>query len=133
MKMVMTDPAKAAAAFQKDEDPYGLNLKGERPEKVLVINCGSSSLKYSFYDTENASLHAHGVVERIGIDGTSLAHWGPKSEVKRKVPAANFADAFTIMVKELSAKETGVINSPAGVSVVAHRVVHGGEKLPKER
>ena len=52
-RMLQVDPAKAAAAFRKNEDPYGLQLKGERPEKVMVINCGSSSLKYSFYDTED--------------------------------------------------------------------------------
>src|SRR5262245_47024405 len=51
MKAVLADPAKAAAALRKGDDPYGLKLKGERPEKILTINCGSSSLKYSFYDT----------------------------------------------------------------------------------
>ena len=46
-KTIMADPAKANAAFRQGNDPYGLKLKGERPEKILVINCGSSSLKYS--------------------------------------------------------------------------------------
>src|SRR4029077_14576645 len=50
-KMLASDPAKLKAALQQGNDPYGLKLKGERPEKVLVINVGSSSLKYSFYDT----------------------------------------------------------------------------------
>ena len=72
MKMLLTDPAKAAAAVRKGDDPYGLKLKGERPEKILVINCGSSSLKYSFYDTTDEARHAHGAIERIGIDGTRL-------------------------------------------------------------
>src|SRR6516165_7812514 len=49
MKAIMGDPLKAAA-LRRGDDPYGLKLKGERPEKILVINCGSSSLKYSFYD-----------------------------------------------------------------------------------
>src|SRR5262249_17903566 len=70
MKMVVADPLKASAAFRRGEDPYGLQLNGERPEKVLVINCGSSSLKYSFYDTADESRQARGQVERIGIDGT---------------------------------------------------------------
>ena len=48
MKRVLNDPAKAAAALRKGDDPYGLKLKGERPERILVINCGSSSLKYRF-------------------------------------------------------------------------------------
>src|ERR1044072_2665634 len=69
-KMLLADPAKTAAAFRDSEDPYGLTLKGERPEKILVINCGSSSLKYSFYDTEDEARHAKGMLERIGIEGT---------------------------------------------------------------
>ena len=73
MKTVLADPAKAAAALRQGNDPYGLKLKGERPEKILVINCGSSSLKYSFYDTADESRQARGQVERIGIDGTRLA------------------------------------------------------------
>ena len=60
MKTVLADPAKAAAALAQGEDPYGLKLKGERPEKILVINCGSSSLKYSFYDTADESRQARG-------------------------------------------------------------------------
>ena len=129
MKSVLADPAKAAAALRKGDDPYGLKLKGERPEKILVINCGSSSLKYSFYDTADDSRQARGQVERIGIDGTRLAHRGPKGEVKRELPKGGFAEALKAMTAELSAKETGVISGAGEVSVVAHRVVHGGEKF----
>jgi acetate kinase len=128
MKAVMGDPLKAAA-LRRGDDPYGLKLKGERPEKILVINCGSSSLKYSFYDTADESRHAHGQVERIGIDGTRLAHRGPKGEVKRALPQGGFAEAFKAMIAELTAKETGVVGGAGEVSVVAHRVVHGGEKF----
>ena len=67
-KQVMADPAKAAAAFRQSDDPYGLRLKGERPEKILVINSGSSSLKYSFFDTANEPNTARGLVERIGAE-----------------------------------------------------------------
>jgi acetate kinase len=129
MKTVLADPAKAAAALRKSEDPYGLKLKGERPERILVINCGSSSLKYSFYDTADDARQARGQVERIGIDGTRLAHRGPKGEVKRDLPKGDFAAAFKAMVEAITAKETGVIASAGEVSVVAHRVVHGGEKF----
>ena len=128
MKTILADPTKAAALRQGD-DAYGLKLKGERPEKILVINCGSSSLKYSFYDTANESRHAHGQVERIGIDGTRLKHVGPKGEVKKELPKGGFAEAFKAMAAELTAKETGVITGAGEVSVVAHRVVHGGEKF----
>src|SRR4030095_10752345 len=82
-KMLATDPAKTKAALQQGNDPYGLKLKGERPEKILIINVGSSSLKYSFYDTTDESRHAKGLVERIGLDGTRLKHRGPKGEQKR--------------------------------------------------
>lgn len=150
MKSVLSDPAKAAAALHKADDPYGLKLKGERPEKILVINCGSSSLKYSFYDTNDESLHApgeitpgrtgaggsdavsrgvRGLVERIGIDGTRLVHRGPKGEVKRELPKTDFAAALRVMLEALTAKESGVIGSPGEVSVVVHRVVHGGERF----
>src|SRR5262249_30278588 len=128
MKAIMSNPLKAAA-LRRSNDPYGLELKGERPEKILVINCGSSSLKYSFYDTTDETRHAHGQVERIGIDGTRLAHRGPKGEVKRGLPQGGFAEAFKAMIAELSAKESGVIGGAGEVSIVAHRVVHGGEKF----
>ncbi len=127
LKEVMADPSKAAAALRRGDDPYGLKLKGERPEKILVINCGSSSVKYSFYDTADESRRAQGQVERIGITGTRLAHRGPGGEVKRELPSGNFAEAFKEIVKELTAKETGLLSSVGEVSVVVHRVVHGGE------
>jgi acetate kinase len=107
----------------------GLELRGERPEKILVINCGSSSLKYSFYDTADESHFAHGQVERIGIDGTRLKHVGPKGEVKRELPKGSFAEAFKAMTAELTARDTGVVSGSGEVSVVAHRVVHGGERF----
>src|SRR5689334_9683372 len=111
MKAVALDPSKAAAALRRADDPYGLKLKGQRPEKILVINSGSSSLKYSFYDTANESRGARGLVERIGIPGTRLAHYGPKGEVKRDLPAGGFKEAITAMVGELTAQETGVLSS----------------------
>ena len=128
-RMLAADPAKTKAALQQDNDPYGLMLKGERPEKILVINVGSSSLKYSFYDTTDESRRARGLVERIGIDGTRLKHRGPKGEVKRDLDKGDHAVAFKAMVAELTSKESGVISSAGEVSVVAHRVVHGGEKF----
>jgi acetate kinase len=98
-KMILADPAKVAALRPNDDT---LSLKGERPEKILVVNCGSSSLKYSFYDTEDETKNKRGHVERIGIDTT-------------------FPDAFAAMVKALG--------DASEISVVAHRVVHGGEKF----
>ena len=126
VKTVMANP-KAAAALQPGTDPYGLELKGERPEKILVLNCGSSSLKYSFFNTVDPTRYARGAVERIGIEGTRLKHTGPKGEVKKDLPGANFDAALKAMIAELTAKDTGVLGSVGEISVVAHRVVHGGE------
>ncbi len=106
MKSVWRDPVKAGATFHKGDDPYGLKLKGERPEKILVINCGSSSLKYCFYDTADESRQARGQIERIGLEGTRLSHRGSRdsaSEIKRELPTGDFADAFKTMVAEVAA------------------------------
>ena len=126
---VIADPSKAAAALRKGEDPYGLKLKGERPERILTINCGSSSVKYCFYDTSDEARQARGQVERIGISGTRLVHHGPRGEVKRELPSGGFPEAFAAIVSELTSKETGIIRSAGEVSLVAHRVVHGGERF----
>jgi acetate kinase len=129
LKEIMADPRRAAAALRHGDDPYGLKLKGERPEKILVINCGSSSVKYSFYDTTDEARRARGLFERIGIQGTRLVHNGPAGEVKREIPSAGFPEAFSTIVSELTSKQTGVISSAGEVSVVVHRVVHGGEEF----
>jgi acetate kinase len=128
-KEVASDPSKAAAALRKSEDPYGLKLKGDRPERILVVNCGSSSVKYSFYDTADESRQARGMVERIGIAGTRLVHYGAAGKVERELPSGGFAEAFSAMVQELTSKKTGVIGGVGEVSLVVHRVVHGGERF----
>ena len=126
---LMQDPQKTAAAFRKSEDPYGLQLKGERPEKILVINCGSSSLKYSFFDSENESNTVRGQVERIGIEGTRLIHKGRNGEVMRDLTGGGYEEALRAMLKELTGKDNGVIGNPSEITVVGHRVVHGGERF----
>ena len=76
----MADPAKSAAALDRSADPYGLRLKSDHPQKILVINCGSSSVKYSFFDTASDASHASGMIERIGTSGTRHVHRGPNGE-----------------------------------------------------
>jgi acetate kinase len=129
LKQVSADPDKAAAAFRQSADPYGLQLKSERPEKILVINCGSSSLKYTFFDTENESNTARGQVERIGLAGTCLSHRGPSGEVKRDLTGGGYEEAFDAILKELTGTDYGVIKDPSEITVVGHRMVHGGEKF----
>jgi len=128
-RQLMEDPQKTAAAFRKSADPYGLQLKGERPEKILVINCGSSSLKYSFFDSENETNTVRGQVERIGIAGTRLIHKGKTGEVIRELPGGGFEEALKAMLKEFTGKDNGVIKDPSEITLVGHRVVHGGERF----
>ena len=129
IRSLAADPAKAAGVLHHAEDPYGLKLKSEIPQKILVVNCGSSSLKYSFFDTEAPSVYARGLVERIGLPGTQLAHRSHNGEVKRELPKGGFGEAFKAMLEALTSKEGGVISGAGEVSAVAHRVVHGGEKF----
>jgi acetate kinase len=129
MKAVMADPAKASAALRRGDDPYGLRLKGERPERILVVNLGSSSLKYCFFDTADDARDARGQVERIGTDGTRLAQRGPRGDVRKELPRGGFPEAFAAMAAALTSKESGVIGGAGDVSVVVHRVVHGGERF----
>ncbi len=120
-RTLAADPAKTAAALRQGDDPYGFKLRGERPEHILVVNCGSSSLKYTFYDTEDDTRHVRGQIERIGLDGTRHVHRGPKGEATRELPKSGFAEAMAAMVESLR-------DEPVA-SVVAHRVVHGGERF----
>ena len=120
-KMLVADPEKAAAALRQSDDPYGFKLRSERPEHILVVNCGSSSLKYTYYDTEDDARQVRGQVERIGLDGTRHVHRGLKGEVTRELPKSGFAEAMAAMVEALRGEPE--------VSVVAHRVVHGGERF----
>jgi acetate kinase len=129
LKEIAAEPSKAAAALRQAKDPYGLTLKGERPEKILVINCGSSSVKYCFYDTANETRQGRGLVERIGIPGTRLAHHGPGGEVKRELASGGFGEALKAIMGELTAKNTGLVAGVGEISLVVHRVVHGGERF----
>lgn len=129
VRRVMSEPEKAAAVSRKEDTAGQLELKGERPECVLVLNCGSSSLKYSFFDTAKPENAAHGHIERIGAEGTHLAQHGAKGELKRELSKGGYAEAFAAMLAALTDKNAGVINNVSAISAVGHRVVHGGEKF----
>ncbi|HSO86592.1 MAG TPA: acetate/propionate family kinase [Draconibacterium sp.] len=125
---MLETPDAAKSAFKQSADPYGLHLKGERPEKILVINSGSSSIKFAFFDSEDENNKATGQVERIGMDGTKLTYRGVKGETNRELGKDGYTEAFKAIMDELSNPETGVIKRPSDISVVGHRMVHGAEK-----
>ncbi len=97
--------------------------------KVLVVNCGSSSLKYQVLEMDNSTLLAKGLVERIGLDGSVMKH--EKIGMDKYIveaPMKNHKDAIGYVLKALTDKEHGVVSSMDEISAVGHRVVHAGEK-----
>ncbi|SBV96047.1 Acetate kinase [uncultured Eubacteriales bacterium] len=98
--------------------------------KVLVINAGSSSLKYQLMDPATREVLAKGLCERIGIDGR-LTHKVPAKDAKHEfeIPMPTHAEAIQAVLNALTDKEHGVISSMAEIDAVGHRVVHGGEKF----
>jgi acetate kinase len=97
--------------------------------KVLVLNCGSSSLKYQLFDMKDETVLAKGLVERIGIDGSRIKHTKGTSEpLSKDVAIRDHTDAIKVVVNMLLDPHTGVLNSLEELGSVGHRVVHGGEK-----
>jgi acetate kinase len=97
--------------------------------KILVVNCGSSSLKYQLIDMANERALAQGLVERIGIEGSILTQ---KVEGREKYiikqPMASHKEAIKLVLEALVDTTNGVIKDMSEISAVGHRVVHGGEK-----
>ena len=94
---------------------------------VLVINCGSSSLKYQLIDMENEEVLAKGLCERIGIEGSNLSHKAAgkeELEVKKEMP--NHTVAIKMVMDALVDPEYGVIKDTSEISAVGHRVLHAG-------
>jgi acetate kinase len=97
--------------------------------KVLVINCGSSSLKYQLFDMTDETVLAKGLVERIGIDGVLTHQPAGKDKVVVKNDIKNHSIAIKMVVEALISPEHGVIASMSEISAVGHRVVHGAEEF----
>ncbi len=96
--------------------------------KILVINAGSSSLKYQLIDMDTETVMAKGLCERIGIEGSKLNHTpGESDKVVIEKPMNDHADAINMVIDALLDKEHGVISDMSEISAVGHRVVHGGE------
>ena len=95
--------------------------------KILVINAGSSSLKYQLIDMETESVIAKGVCERIGIDGSKLTHKVPgKDDYVKETPMPEHKVAVELVMNALMDENYGVIKSTDEIDAVGHRVLHGG-------
>ncbi len=97
--------------------------------KILVINAGSSSLKYQLIDMDSKEVMAKGLCERIGIDGSLLNHTVNGNKLQIPTEMKNHAQAIKAVIAALLDKEHGVISDMSEISAVGHRVVHGGEKF----
>ncbi|MHC4086089.1 MAG: acetate/propionate family kinase [Planctomycetota bacterium] len=97
--------------------------------KVLVINAGSSSVKYHLYDMPQAEVLAHGVVERIGEERSELSHFfnGKTHTVQTKVE--DVEKAMELILETLVGRDVGIIQDFSEIGAVGHRVVHGGEEF----
>ena len=97
---------------------------------VLVINCGSSSLKFQLINAENEDLIAKGLCERIGIDGSQLVYSPTGGEKTTKsVPMPDHTTAVKLVLEALCDSQIGVVKSLSEINAVGHRIVHGGEKF----
>lgn len=97
--------------------------------KVLVINCGSSSLKYQLFDMTDESVLCKGLVERIGIEGSKLTHKVNGEKLVVEEPTKDHTEAINHVFDALLDEKYGVIKSLDEVSAIGHRVLHGGDKL----
>ncbi len=100
--------------------------------KILVVNCGSSSLKYQLLDMNDESVLAIGLAERIGIEGSRIEHEpAGKDSVVFEEPMNDHKVALEIIIEALVDEKHGCISSMDEIDAVGHRVVHGGEKFTK--
>lgn len=98
--------------------------------KVLVINCGSSSLKFQLIDSESEKCLAKGLCERIGIDGSMISYTPAGGEKEKMVtPMADHTEAIRLVLDALTNEKTGVVKDMKEIDAVGHRVVHGGERF----
>ena len=96
---------------------------------ILVINCGSSSLKYQLINSDSEAVLAKGLCERIGIDGVLTHKPAGKDKVEMETPMPNHTVAIQLVINALTDANHGVIKSLDEIGAVGHRVVHGGEKF----
>lgn len=100
--------------------------------KILVMNCGSSSLKYQLIDMDNESVLAKGLCERIGIPGSKLTHKpAGKDKFELETEMKDHGKAVELVLDALSDRKHGVISSPDEIGAIGHRVLHGGKTLTK--
>lgn len=128
---MLAEREKACVALRESTDPYDLNFSSvSEPMMILVVNSGSSSLKYSLFDTSRPAPLLEGAVEKIGSG--EAAHHVRTPETRKDLPAAGIAtvgDALAVMLGALTDPEIQALGSLSEIDAVGHRVVHGGKRF----
>lgn len=117
-----------AAERAADEDPYGLHLTPDEPQKILVINLRIGSLKYSYFDTDDESNHVEGQIEWIGEPRALQTHTTSHGEHTFPLGLIHHREALQAALDRLIDPAIGVIGSLDEITAIGHRVVHGGDK-----
>lgn len=94
---------------------------------ILVINCGSSSLKYQLIDINTTDVLASGICDRIGLDKSVIKHKAGSEKLEKTCDIKNHKDAIKLVFEALTDKDSGAISSLDSIKAIGHRVVHGGE------
>ncbi|MBF0337142.1 MAG: acetate/propionate family kinase [Nitrospirae bacterium] len=116
--------------FTDNPDPYDLNFSSAKKQvKLLIINCGSSSLKYSLFDTSSPQPMFEGLIENIGAESSPHRLKTVTAKIQRSEVVKDIREAFSAMVNALTDKAIGVITDFSEIQAVGHRVVHGGDKF----
>lgn len=97
--------------------------------KILVVNCGSSSVKYQFIDMKGEKVLCKGLAERVGIEGSRLVHKVNEDKHVIEKPMKDHEEALKLILETLLDREIGVIRNLSEISAVGHRVVHGAERF----
>lgn len=104
--------------------------KEHKDMKILVINCGSSSLKFQLIDSDTEECLAKGLCERIGIEGSMISYTPEGGEKEKTVtPMPDHTEAIRLVLEALTNPKTGVVKGLEEIGAVGHRVVHGGERF----
>ncbi len=101
--------------------------------KILVINCGSSTIKFQLYNMDNNEVIAKGRCEKLGLESSNIIYKNLRDKISYIKPEVmnNHKEAMEILIKHLTDEKQGVIKSFKDISAVGHRVVHGGEKFSR--
>lgn len=117
-------------AWQSSSDPYGLSLSPAVPQKILAVNCDSSSLKFSYFDTAREVNNLSGAIVRIGLEDTQFIYSSKKGKKILKLDIPRHEEAFDTVAALLKDPKDGVVRDLNEITVVGHRVGHGGDKYP---